>query len=61
MSQSLSNQRSGLWWRRRQLRLMCVVWGDNFEFDTMNANLPCETTSWSTGVMAVDASNYDFR
>jgi len=61
MSQSLSNQRNGLWQRRRQLRLKCVVWGDNFEFDTMNARLPCGSTNWSTGIMGVDAHSQDLR
>jgi sucrose-6-phosphate hydrolase SacC (GH32 family) len=56
MSQSLSNQRSGLWQRRRQLRLKCVIWGDNYTFDTVNANLPCGAARRSTGVFNVDAS-----
>jgi hypothetical protein len=41
MSQSISNQRSGYWPRRRQLRLKCVVWGNEFTFGTSNVNLHC--------------------
>jgi sucrose-6-phosphate hydrolase SacC (GH32 family) len=41
MSQSISNQRSGYWPRRRQLRLKCVDWGDDFTFGTSNVNLHC--------------------
>lgn len=41
MSQSISNERSGYWPRRRQLRLKCVVWGDDFAFGTSNVNLRC--------------------
>jgi hypothetical protein len=36
MSQSISNERSGYWTLRRQLRLKCVVWGDNLAFGTSN-------------------------
>ncbi|MGD8414957.1 MAG: family 43 glycosylhydrolase [Candidatus Latescibacterota bacterium] len=53
MSQSLSNQRNGLWKRRRQLRMMCVVWMDNYEFDTVNANLPCGTAPEEAGITGV--------
>ena len=56
MSQSLSNQRSGLWHRRRQLRLKCVVWGDNYTFDTVNANLQCGNTRRSINVLGIDSS-----
>jgi len=55
MSQSLSNQRSGLWHRRRQLRLKCVVWGDNFTFDTVNANPPCGTARRSPDLLGVES------
>jgi hypothetical protein len=55
MSQSLSNQRSGLWQRRRQLRLKCVVWGDDYMFDTVNANLQCGNARRSVGVFDVKA------
>ena len=41
MSQSISNERSGYWPRRRELRLKCVVWGDDFTFGTSNVNLRC--------------------
>jgi sucrose-6-phosphate hydrolase SacC (GH32 family) len=41
MSQSISNERSGLWHIRRQLRLRCVVWGEDFTFDTSNVDFFC--------------------
>ena len=41
MSQSLSNERSGYWPRRRQLCLKCVVWDDNFTFSTSNVKFRC--------------------
>jgi beta-xylosidase len=41
MSQSISNKTSGYWDRRRQLRLKCIVWGDNFMFDTSNVKFRC--------------------
>ena len=44
MSQSISNERSGYWSRRRQLRLKCVIWDDNFIFGTSNVNFHCGTT-----------------
>jgi hypothetical protein len=36
MSQSISNERSGYWPLRRNLRLRCVIWGSGFEFRTSN-------------------------
>jgi hypothetical protein len=36
MSQSIANERSGFWHLRRELRLKCVIWGDDFTFDTSN-------------------------
>ena len=36
MSQSIANQRSGFWTLRRRLRLKCVIWGDDFTFETSN-------------------------
>jgi hypothetical protein len=42
MSQSISNERSGFWPLRRRLRLMCIVWGDNFEFDTSNVTFSAD-------------------
>jgi sucrose-6-phosphate hydrolase SacC (GH32 family) len=36
MSQSIANQRSGFWTLRRRLRFKCVVWGDDFNFETSN-------------------------
>lgn len=56
MSQSISNQRSGLWHLRRNLRLKCVIWGDNYTFDTVNANLPCGTMRRTINVLGVEAS-----
>jgi hypothetical protein len=41
MSQSISNQRSGFWPRRRQLRLKCIIWEDGLTFGTSNVNLHC--------------------
>lgn len=61
MSQSLSNQRSGLWWRRRQLRLMCVVWGEDYQFDTVNANLPCGQDRRGTGIVDAAAPRHRSR
>ena len=34
MSQSISNERSGYWTLRRQLRLKCVAWDGDFTFST---------------------------
>ena len=36
MSQSISNERSGYWSLRRNLRLRCMVWEDDREFGTSN-------------------------
>ncbi len=36
MSQSISNERSGYWPLRRNLRWRCMVWGSGFEFGTSN-------------------------
>ena len=36
MSQSISNERSGYWSSRRQLRLKCILWGDDLTFETAN-------------------------
>jgi hypothetical protein len=36
MSQSISNERSGYWELRRQLRLKCMIWGDDFSLETSN-------------------------
>ena len=41
MSQSISNERSGYWPRRRQLRLKCLSWHDDFTFDTPNVDFDC--------------------
>jgi len=56
MTQSIANQRSGLWHLRRHLRLKCVVWGDNFKFDTSNVRIPCDDTGHSNSPTAVDAA-----
>jgi hypothetical protein len=57
MSQSLSNERSGYWDRRRQLRLKCVIWGDDFTFDTSNLKFHSGTTRSSINPVTVDASS----
>jgi len=36
MSQSISNERSGYWPLRRNLRLRCVIWNSGFGFSTSN-------------------------
>lgn len=36
MSQSISNSTTGYWHRRRELRLKCIIWGENFTFATSN-------------------------
>jgi hypothetical protein len=41
MSESISNERSGLWPRRRQLRLRCLLWGDDFTLGVSNPNFHC--------------------
>jgi hypothetical protein len=60
MSQSISNERSGYWKLRRQLRLKCVIWGDNFEFGTSNLKLPCRTVSRWTSPLGVGGSDEAF-
>ena len=57
MSQSICNERSGYWDLRRQLRLKCVIWGDDFSFDTSNVKFHCGTTSRAVSPMAVEASD----
>lgn len=42
MSQSISNERSGLWPRRRELRLRCVTWAGDFAFDLSNVGFCCD-------------------
>jgi hypothetical protein len=56
MSQSISNQRSGYWPLRRQLRLKCVVWGDDFTFGTSNVNLHCGFPGRPINPVAADVS-----
>ncbi len=42
MSQSISNEHSGDYYaHRRELRLKCVIWGDNFTFETSNVRFNC--------------------
>ncbi len=42
MSQSISNVNTGDHpAHRRELRLKCVAWGDNLDFDTSNVKFPC--------------------
>ncbi len=57
MSQSISNERSGYWALRRQLRLKCVIWSDNFAFDTSNVEFPCGTTARAIDPMGVRDSD----
>ena len=59
MSQSISNERSGLWPRRRQLRLKCVVWGDGFTFGTSNVNLHCGLPGRAIDPTTVEPSGDD--
>jgi hypothetical protein len=44
MSQSISNERSGYWTLRRQLRLKCVVWDGDFTFSTSTVKFHCGDT-----------------
>ena len=55
MSESISNERSGYWVRRRQLRVKCVFWKENFTFDTANPRFPCGIFGRRISPMAVDA------
>ncbi|MFQ5599487.1 MAG: family 43 glycosylhydrolase [Candidatus Krumholzibacteriia bacterium] len=55
MSQSISNEGSGDYAHRRELRLKCVIWGDHFAFDTSNVKFPCGTTGGAISPMAVEA------
>jgi hypothetical protein len=55
MSQSIANERSGYWHRRRELWLKCIVWGDDFSFDTWDVSFPCEPAVGASGPMAVEA------
>ncbi len=57
MSQSIANERSGYLDRRRQLRLKCVIWGDDFTFDTSNVNFHCDARRRTIRPMAVGVSN----
>ena len=57
MSQSISNERSGYWPRRRQLRLKCVGWNDDFTFDTSNVNFHCGTAGQAIIPPAVEDSS----
>jgi hypothetical protein len=57
MSQSISNERSGYWPRRRQLRLKCVGWNDDFTFDTSNVNFHCGTAGQAIIPLAVEDSS----
>jgi hypothetical protein len=52
MSQSISNERSGYWSLRRQLRLKCVIWGDAFDFGTANVSFHCSATRRATNPVA---------
>ncbi len=56
MSQSISNERSGYWSLRRQLRFKCVVWEDGFSFGTSNVSFHCGAVPRSSGPVAADGS-----
>ncbi len=56
MSQSIANERSGYWDRRRQLRLKCVIWGDDFTFDTSNTRFHFGPTGNAINPVTVKAS-----
>ena len=53
MSQSISNERSGYWPLRRQLRLKCIIWGDGFGLGTSNVRFDCTTFNNSISPTAV--------
>lgn len=49
MSQSIANKPSGLWEHRRELRLKCVIWEDNFSFATSNVSVPSDKSNSAVG------------
>lgn len=49
MSQSISNERSGYWELRRRLRLKCVIWGEDYAFDTWNVKFSCGAPCFRVG------------
>ena len=57
MSQSIAYETSGDLVHRRELRLKCVIWDDNFGFDTSNVKFPCSTTSRAISPMAAEAGS----
>jgi sucrose-6-phosphate hydrolase SacC (GH32 family) len=54
MSQSIANDTSGDWERRRQLRLKCLVWRGGFDFDTSNFTAPCGGNRSAASPVAVE-------
>ncbi|MHC4180556.1 MAG: hypothetical protein ACYSWU_23905, partial [Planctomycetota bacterium] len=54
MSQSISNERSGDFDHRRELRLKCVTWGDGLSFGTSNFAPPCHTAQRPGSPMSVE-------
>ena len=54
MTQSISNHASGDYFYRRQLRLKCVHWGADFEFDTVNVTFGARSPSSAPHPLAVD-------
>jgi len=54
MSQSISNERSGYWSLRRQLRFKCVIWHDDFMFGTSNVNYHCNTVRRAISPVAAE-------
>ena len=55
MSQSISNERSGYWELRRNLRLKCFIWGDDFTFETSNVNFHCGSSGRGFSPLAVES------
>ena len=53
MSQSISNERSGYWELRRELRLKCIMWEDDYAFGTANVRFPCNPAGLSANPLSV--------
>jgi beta-fructofuranosidase len=56
MSQSISNERSGYWHLRRNLRLKCILWGADFSFETSNIDFDCDAMRRESNPLAVEGS-----
>ena len=55
MSQGIINATSGDFGHKGELRLKCVIWGDNFGFDTSNVKFSYNTPSRAINPMAAEA------